>query len=194
MTNRANVQYATAQQRDERLRDLLTACVKKDRRAFELLYQSTSAKLYGVLLRILDRRDVAQECMQEVYLKIWNSAGGYKPHLAAPLTWMSTIARYQAIDHLRRLRHEAKDNSSAGLADRIDLDGSPDEQVAEHAEHGRLDHCLRQLNHEHRQVLALAYFKGLTHDELARQTKIPVGTIKTWIRRSLLTLRSCLEP
>ncbi len=191
--NRNGIHSENNHDRDEQLRELLAACARQDRRAFELLYQSTSAKLFGVLLRILDRRDTAQECLQDVYLKIWNNASGYKSHVAAPLTWMSTIARYQAIDHLRRHRREVIEADPGRQRDRVDLDGSPEEQTEECAEGERLDNCLRQLKNEQRQVLVLAYYKGLTHDELAKQTMIPVGTIKTWIRRGLHQLRSCLE-
>jgi RNA polymerase sigma-70 factor (ECF subfamily) len=193
MTNRADTPFANAGQRDEQLRALLVACAKRDRRAFEDLYRHTSAKLYGVLLRILDRPEVAQECLQEVYLKIWNKAEEYNPYVAAPMTWMSSIARYQAIDLLRRRPRERSAADPHRQGERIDPGGSPEQLTASHAQGQRLDKCLRQLKSEQRQVMVLAFFKGLTHDELAQRTLLPVGTIKTWIRRGLHQLRSCIE-
>ncbi|MEJ2693045.1 MAG: sigma-70 family RNA polymerase sigma factor [Candidatus Thiodiazotropha sp.] len=180
--------------RDERLRHLLAACASKDKIAFADLYESTSAKLFGLLLRILKRHDTAEDCLQEVYLKIWNKAGEYKPYAAAPMTWMSSIARYQAIDLLRRDKREVTEADTSGIADQIDLDRSPEEHAAALTEEKMLDHCIGQLKSEHRQVFVLAYFKGLTHVELAQQAEIPVGTVKTWIRRGLETLKRCLEP
>jgi len=193
MTNRAFNHYDSIHPRDDHLRDLIAACAKKDHQAFTLLYRNSSAKLLAVLLRILHRKDTAQDCLQEVYLKIWNNAGDYKPLVARPLTWMTAIARNQAIDQLRRLRHEVIEADTGGLAEQIDVQTSPEALAAEIAEGKRLSHCLHQLKHEQRQVLALTYFKGLTHSELVYQTIAPVGTIKSRIRRGLMQLRRCLE-
>ncbi len=183
-----------AQQRDERLRKLLVASANKDKQAFAHLYEATSSKLFGLLLRIVIRHDIAQECLQEVYLKVWNNAGHYKPYTASPLTWMSSIARHQAIDLLRRNRREVVEADSHGMAEQVALDGAPELHVSANAQGAQLDQCLRQLKSEQRQLFVLAYFKGLTHVELAQQTMLPLGTVKTWIRRGLETLKRCMEP
>lgn len=193
MTTQTLGHYEVAQQRDERLRYLLSACASKDKIAFAHLYASTSAKLFGILLHILKRHDKAEECLQEVYLKIWIKASEYKPYEAAPMTWMSSIARYQAIDLLRHDKRGVIAADTNRVTDQIDLDRSPEEHVAARSEEKMLDHCMDQLKTQHRQVFALAYFKGLTHVELAQQADIPVGTVKTWIRRGLEALKRCLE-
>lgn len=193
MINQARNHHDPTHSRDDHLHELIAACAKRNNRAFTLLYQSTSGKLLGVLRRILQREETVQDCLQEVYLKIWNNATDYKPGVAAPLTWMIAIARHQAIDHLRRLGHEVTEADAGGLPEQIDLLGSPEERAAENAEEKRLSHCFYQLKQEQRQVMALAYFRGLTHNELAKQAILPAGTVKSWIRRSLVQLRRCLE-
>jgi RNA polymerase sigma-70 factor (ECF subfamily) len=177
---------------DERLRRLLTACAKRDKLAFTHLYESTSTKLFGILLHILKRHDLAQECLQEVYLKIWNNAGDYKPHVSAPLTWMTSIARYQALDLLRRQRRELIEAETGSISEQVDQVASPEEQVTANSYENMLDHCLCQLKSDQRQVFVLAYYKGLTHSELAQHTAMPVGTIKTWIRRGMKEVKRCM--
>jgi RNA polymerase sigma-70 factor (ECF subfamily) len=181
-------------ERDERLRMLLSACANRDKAAFARLYENTSSKLFGILRRILNRDDVAQDCLQEVYLKIWNRAADYKPYAASPLTWMSSIARHQAIDQLRRHRHEVIEAEGKEMGEQVDLSGSPEAHTTASDDMNLLDRCLRRLGAEQRQVFVMAYFKGLSHTELAEQTAIPVGTIKTWIRRGLQSLKRCMEP
>jgi RNA polymerase sigma-70 factor, ECF subfamily len=107
---------------------------------------------------------------------------------------MSSIARYQAIDLLRRNRREVVESDTHGMAEPVDLDGLPELYVSANAQGNQLDQCLRQLKSEQRQLFVLAYFKGLTHVELAQQTMLPIGTVKTWIRRGLETLKRCMEP
>ncbi|QYZ66949.1 MAG: RNA polymerase sigma factor [Gammaproteobacteria bacterium (ex Lamellibrachia satsuma)] len=180
--------------RNEQLKALLAACTLKDRRAFAQLYEMTSAKLYGVILRILIRDEWAQDCLQEAYIKIWNSAGSYRPYLASPITWMATIARNQALDLLRRRRREVQMAEPEKLLEASDSKTMPLERLQQSDEGRRLNDCLEQIKSQQRQVIALAYFKGLTHEELASQTGTPLGTVKTWIRRGLEQLKRCLEP
>jgi len=179
--------------RNEQLRALLAACTLNDKRAFAQLYEMTSAKLYGVVLRILDREEWAQDCLQEAYVKIWNNAKSYRPHLAAPMTWMSSIVRNQALDLLRRRRREILQPEPEKLLEDESGDAMPLDNLQQTEEGKRLSNCLDQLKSQQRQVIALAYLKGLTHDELASQTGTPLGTIKTWIRRGLAQLKGCLE-
>ncbi|WP_177420007.1 sigma-70 family RNA polymerase sigma factor [endosymbiont of Lamellibrachia barhami] len=181
-------------ERNEQLKALLAACTLKDRRAFAQLYEMTSAKLYGVILRILVRDAWAQDCLQEAYIKIWNSADSYRPYLAAPTTWMATIARNQALDLLRRQRREVQMAEPEKLLEASDSKMMPLERLQQSDEGRRLNDCLERIKSQQRQVIALAYFKGLTHEELASQTGTPLGTVKTWIRRGLEQLKRCLEP
>lgn len=179
--------------RNQELEGLLAACAMNDRKAFSRLYTITSAKLYGVVLRILNREDLAQDCLQDAYIKVWNNAGNYRSHLAAPLTWMSAIARNQALDLLRKQKREMTESDDKGFPEQVDNNPLPLEGLSRTDEGRRLDNCLQQLKEQQRQIIALAYFKGMTHDELAAYTETPLGTIKTWIRRGLEQLRRCLD-
>lgn len=172
---------------------MLAACALNDRRAFSQLYSITSAKLYGVVLRILNREEWAQDCLQDAYIKVWNNAGSYRPQVAAPLTWMSAIARNQALDLLRKRKRELLESDDKGHQEQVDGDPLPLDGLSRSDEGMRLQRCLQALKEQQRQVIALAYFKGLTHDELAAYTDTPLGTVKTWIRRGLDQLRRCLE-
>lgn len=180
-------------QRNQELKELLTACALNDRCAFARLYQLTSAKLYGVVLHILNREATAQECLQDSYIKIWNNAESYRTHLAAPMTWMTTIARNQALDHLRRRQREVMESDGYSFIEQIDTQPLPLEFCSHSKEKNQLIACLDQLNENQRQMISLAYFRGLTHSELASRTNTPIGTVKTQIRRGLEQLRGCLE-
>lgn len=179
--------------RNEQLQALLAASAINDRRAFAQLYEMSSRKLYGVVLRILDREEWAQDCLQEAYVKIWNSADSYRPHLAAPMTWMTSIVRNTALDLLRRRRREVLQPEPEKMIEDESSEAIPLEKLQNTEEGKRLSDCLDQLKSQQRQIIALAYLKGLTHDELAAQTGTPLGTIKTWIRRGLQQLRGCME-
>ncbi|MBT3026918.1 MAG: sigma-70 family RNA polymerase sigma factor [Candidatus Thiodiazotropha sp. (ex Ctena orbiculata)] len=181
------------QQRNQELEQLLAACALNDRKAFSRLYSITSAKLYGVVLRILYREEWAQDCLQDAYIKVWNNAGNYRAQVAAPLTWMSAIARNQALDLLRKHMREVMESDDKGYQEQVDGNPLPLEGLSRSDDGMRLQRCLEQLKEQQRQVIALAYFKGFTHDELAAYTDTPLGTVKTWIRRGLDQLRRCLE-
>ncbi|MCM8857826.1 MAG: sigma-70 family RNA polymerase sigma factor [Candidatus Thiodiazotropha sp.] len=193
MANGDNDQQEAIRLRNQELERLLAACALSDRKAFARLYSMTSAKLYGVVLRILNRDDLAQDCLQDAYIKVWNNAGNYRSQMAAPLTWMSAIVRNQALDLLRKRKREVMESNDSGLPEQIDGALLPLEGLTRTDDGKRLGNCLEQLKEQQRQVIALAYFKGLTHDELAAYTETPLGTIKTWIRRGLDQLRRCLE-
>jgi RNA polymerase sigma-70 factor (ECF subfamily) len=179
------------------LQTWLAAVAVHDAAIFRQLYDATSPKLFGFLLRILQKSEWAEEVLQETYVSIWNNATSYQPALAAPLTWMTTIARNKAFDALRR--HEA--------AVEIDAEGPMQDvmQALENPEPGplaalelsseaeALAHCLRRLEALHRQAIALAYYHDLSHSEIAVRMALPIGTVKTWIRRGLERLRMCLS-
>ncbi len=126
-------------------------------------------------------------------MKVWKSAGEYKPHVSAPLTWMFSIARYQAIDLLRRRRHEVLDSHHHDDVGQIPCEDSTEDKISANSYRDRLEGCLRKMDSDHRQIFALAYLRGLTHMEVAQQTALPMGTVKTWIRRGLKSLRLCMH-
>jgi RNA polymerase sigma-70 factor, ECF subfamily len=194
MSSGKDQEQLAKQARNQELTELLAACSLNDQKAFARLYQMTSANLYGVVLRILNREAWADDCLQEAFVKIWNNAESYRSYLAAPMTWMMTIARNQALDQLRRRRREVIESDSDGFKEEVDPAPLPLDRLDQSDEGGRLKACLDQLNENQRQIIALAYFKGLTHEELAKRTDVPLGTVKTWIRRGLEQLRMCLEP
>jgi RNA polymerase sigma-70 factor (ECF subfamily) len=177
----------------EELPSLLAACARRDRAAFERLYRATSPKLFGVALRILRREDWAEEVLQDCYLRIWDHAQDYRAGLAAPMTWMTSIVRNRCLDWLRRPRLEVIDEDGEWIeAAESDTPG-PLAQLESGAEAGALRRCLEALEAKQRQAIALAYYDGLSHTELASHLREPLGTVKTWVRRGLLRLKSCLE-
>jgi RNA polymerase sigma-70 factor, ECF subfamily len=177
-----------------RLAELLAQCALKNQRAFADLYGLTSAKLYGVALRILRRQDWAEDVLQECYVNIWNHAGNYAVQKSAPLTWMTSIVRNRCLDWLRRPRTEAT-GAEYDVAVEAWQDDSPGpmEQLMAAGDAQALARCLRQLEGKQRQSIMLAFFHGMTHSELAGHMKQPLGTVKTWVRRGLERLKGCLS-
>ena len=177
-----------------RLAGLLAQCALRDQRAFADLYRLTSPKLYGVALRILRRQDWAEEVLQECYVSIWSHAGNYAVQKSAPLTWMTSIVRNRCLDWLRRPRHEAtgEEYDIAVEAWQDDAPG-PMEQMLASSDAAALARCLQQLESKQRQSIMLAFFNGLSHSELAKHMRQPLGTVKTWVRRGLERLKGCLS-
>ena len=170
---------------------LLAAVAKGDQPAFERLYSATRAKLYGVTLRILRRADLADEVIQETYLKIWSAAGQFDPALASPITWMVAIARNRAIDLLRK----KAEISIEEVPEVMDVAADTPEPLAAREmteELRRLLACIGRLDAERRKLVLLAYYNGFSREQLARQFGKPVNSIKTWLRRSLIEIRACL--
>jgi RNA polymerase sigma-70 factor, ECF subfamily len=170
---------------------LLAAVAKGDQAAFERLYQATRAKLYGVALRILRRTDLADEVIQETYLKVWNSAAQFNPALASPITWMMAIARNRAIDVVRKKPEISLDEEPDVMQVPAE---SPDPLAGRSVteELRRLLACMGALDEERRRLVLLAYYSGLSRDQLAAKFAIPVNTIKTRLRRALIEIRECL--
>lgn len=170
---------------------LLAAVAKGDRPAFERLYAATRAKLYGVVLRILRRHDLADEVMQETYLKIWSSAGQFDPALSSPITWMVAIARNRAIDQVRKKTEVSIDEDPAVLEIAAD---SPDPLARREMteELRRLLACMGRLDEERRRLVLFAYYDGWSRERLAAKFDKPVNTVKTWLRRALMEIRECL--
>ena len=163
---------------------LLAAAAKGDRQAFGRIYQLSSGRLFAVALRITRRRELAEEVLQEAYVTIWHKAHQYYPDRGAPMAWMTTIVRNRAIDHLRRRPREDQelDQEAPG-----DIDAWFDGAAAD------VRGCLAVLPGNQRQAILLAYYYGMTHEELALQMSAPLGTVKSWVRRGLSRLRECYE-
>ena len=178
----------------EALEALLSRCALHDQRAFAELYRYTSAKLFGVALRILRREDWAEEVLQESFVNIWNHAAAYAAAKSQPMTWMTSIVRNRSLDWLRRPRPEDTNVDYDLIAEKLRDDSvDPLEQLAQSAEARALARCMTLLDSQQRQSIALAFQHGLSHSELATHLRQPLGTIKTWIRRGLERLRSCLD-
>lgn len=175
------------------LAGLLAACARRDRSAFARLYDASAAKLYGVALRILRREDWAEEVLQECYVSIWTHAPEYRAGLAAPMTWMTSIVRNRCLDWLRRPRPEVSDEDGAIIERAESENPGPLAQLERLTQARALARCLQGLDARQRQAIALAFYDGLSHAELARHMGEPLGTVKTWVRRGLLRLKDCLE-
>ena len=174
------------------LAELLAEVSRGDQAAFRTLYDRTSAKLFGVVLRIVRSRELGDEVLQEVYLRIWQSASRYRADSGRPMTWMISIARYAAIDTIRR-RADPQADATAAHPDRVQNLAAPDDQERDVAVEQELLRCLGQLAETQREAVLLAYCSGHSREELAKHFAAPVPTVKTWLRRSLITLRQCLE-
>jgi RNA polymerase sigma-70 factor (ECF subfamily) len=170
---------------------LLAAVAKGDEAAFERLYTATRAKLFGVVLRILRRQDLAEEVIQEVYVKIWNSAGQFNPGVASPITWMASIARNRAIDVVRKKGETSIEEEPSAMDVAADTpDPLARREMTE--ELRRLLECVGQLEPERQKLVLLAYYNGWSREQLATKFEKPVNTVKTWLRRSMLDIRACL--
>jgi RNA polymerase sigma-70 factor, ECF subfamily len=170
---------------------LLAAVAKGDQAAFERLYSATRAKLYGVLLRILGTPEAADDVMQETYLKVWKMAGKFDPTIASPITWMVAIARNRAIDIVRKRVDVSVEDSPEAMG--VAAEAPPPLARREMTEElRRLLACLGKLDPEKQRIVLLAYYSGWSRDQLAQKLDIPVNTIKTWLRRSLLEIRECM--
>jgi RNA polymerase sigma-70 factor (ECF subfamily) len=163
----------------------------KDRGAFDLLYRQTSAKLFGVCLRVLNDRGEAEEALQEVFVKIWTKADRFAISDLSPISWLVAIARNHAIDRLRSRKPAAADIDAA--IDVADPTPGPEAMAMAGGENDRIYRCLDELDQERAAAVRGAYLKGESYAELAERYAVPLNTMRTWLRRSLLKLRECLE-
>lgn len=179
----------------------LIAVAKQDAKAFKDLYQSCSPKLFSFILRILQNRELAEEVLQESFVNIWNNAASYQSSLASPMTWMTTIVRNRAFDLLRKLNNGQHLNVSYDT-DQFEAEvwqamespvATPAQALELSQDAASLARCMTKLEGLHRQAMSLAYFHDLSHSEVAEQMQLPMGTVKTWIRRGLEKLRLCLN-
>ena len=174
------------------LSDLLSRSARNDQAAFAELYRRTSAKLFAVALRIVRRRDWAEDVLQESFVNIWHHASDYTKSKSAPMTWMTSIVRNRCLDWLRRPREETPEAFEGMIEGTPDDRPSPLAQLAQRGDATRLARCLEILDPSQRQSIALAFFHGLSHSELAEHLEAPLGTVKTWVRRGLERLKTCL--
>ena len=179
---------AAAADRDQHLADLMHRCARGDQGAFRELYALTSPQLLALLIRMLRRRDLAEEVLQEAFVSAWRNASEYTASRGRVLAWLTTIARNRALDELRRTRRASLD---AGTA----LEELPDEEAEESygpTEVRALAGCLDALPDGQRRSVQLAYLDGLSHAEIAEALRAPIGTVKSWVRRGLVALKRCL--
>jgi RNA polymerase sigma-70 factor (ECF subfamily) len=180
---------------------LLARVALRDQAAFKQLYDATARCLLAIAVRLLRDTAWAEEVVQEAYVGIWNSAPNYSPAKAQPMTWLMTIARNKAMDALRSTTSEratlvriapAEDDEDDPLAAVGDEAAGPLQQLIDRIDAARLRHCLQTLDAAQRQAIALAFYDGLTHSELAEHMRQPLGTVKAWVRRGLERLKPCL--
>jgi len=188
-------------ERSRDLAQLLARAGTGDRAAFATLYERTSSHLFAVVLRICRDRGQAEDILQEVYVNVWRAAGGFDAAQSQPLTWLTSIARNRAIDSLRRAHTQPQlqtatnpdDEESDVYDDMADEAPGPLELLSRASDARALSHCMQGLNAPQRQSLALAFYDGLSHAEVAEKMGQPLGTVKSWVRRALLSLKTCLE-
>lgn len=172
--------------------DALIRTGEEDRVAFRAVYTMTSAKLFGICLRICGERQGAEDVLHDVYLTIWNRAGAYQPGRASPISWLATIARNRAIDWRRRQGRTRGVGVEEADAIPDDRPAQDDALLADEA-NARLHACLEAIESRQRGAIRSAFFGGLTYVELAERQAVPLGTMKSWVRRGLLALRRCLD-
>jgi RNA polymerase sigma-70 factor (ECF subfamily) len=175
---------------DDPVADLIAKCAAADRLAFRQLYRVTSTKLMGVLLRMLGERAEAEDALQEVYTRVWLRAGRYDPAKGRGMTWLIAIARNLAID---RLRARPESSSDDGLDLVQDTAPRAETRLVAQGEAQRMAHCFETLDPEKADAVRGAYLNGLSYIDLAARHAVPLNTMRTWLRRSLLKLKECLD-
>jgi len=174
------------------LETLLARCAAGDRSALETLYGRVAPLLLAILMRMLRRRDVAEDALQDVFVSVWQRARQFDPIRGRPLAWLVSMARYRAIDLQRAARPVLALSEVSELEPQLQAAG-PSEADEALGSAAVLRRCLEQIAAPQRRCLLLAYQDGLSHSEIARALQEPLGTVKSWVRRSLVALRRCLE-
>ncbi|MGH8183585.1 MAG: sigma-70 family RNA polymerase sigma factor [Rhodanobacteraceae bacterium] len=175
----------------EALARLLQQSGGRDERAFAELYQRTSSKLFGVCLRMLRERGEAEDALQNAYIAVWRRAGSFDPTRAGAMTWLITLTRNQCIDRLRQ--HHEMPLGEIAADNLVDPMPGPSAHGEASQDRQRLEHCLDTLAGQQKSAVRAAFFSGATYNELADRAGVPLATMKSWIRRSLIRLRNCLE-
>lgn len=182
--------------RSARLAELLARTALADQAAFAELYRATSSHLYAVALRILRDPALAEEMLQEAFVNVWHHAGSYSAVRAQPQTWLTSIVRNRCLDHVRR--REVDTVTMTRDEDEAEMDyeapgPTPVEMLLAGAEAHSVRDCVDRLEGMQKQAVALAFYEGLSHAELAQHLREPLGTVKSWVRRGLERLKACLE-
>lgn len=170
---------------------LIVRTSMKDREAFDLLYRNTSAKLFGVCLRVLNDRGEAEEALQEVFVKIWTKADRFAVSELSPISWLVAIARNHAVDRIRGRKQKTTDIDAA--LDVADPNPTPEAMVVAGGEREQIYVCLNELEADRAAAVRGAYLDGDSYLDLAERHNVPLNTMRTWLRRSLMKLRECLE-
>ncbi len=186
----------TALSPDAELMALIDRVGQRDETALRLLYDRTAPKLFGLALRVVRQREWAEDVVQEAFMTIWRVAGDYRATLSPPMAWMGLIVRSRALDLLRKRtadRAHLTQEFDEIMEDTMQSDAPDPSATADASQQAwALHQCLSQLEGRQREVVSLAYLRDLSHSELAEQLKLPLGTVKTWIRRGLEKLRVCM--
>ncbi|MFD1382298.1 sigma-70 family RNA polymerase sigma factor [Rhodanobacter aciditrophus] len=172
------------------IEQLILQVAQGNRPAFSTLYDRTSAKLYGICLRVLEDEALAQDVLQEAYLKIWRSAEKYQANGLSPMTWLITLARNSAIDRRRAL--QSKEAESIDDYDPACDDATPEECAVTEQLQRDIEECLETLEPDKANAVKGAYLEGLSYADLADQFSVPLNTMRTWLRRSLMKLKGCM--
>jgi RNA polymerase sigma-70 factor (ECF subfamily) len=181
---------------NEELARLLARVALQDRAAFEQVYRLTSAHLLGLAEGVLGRRDRAEDVLQEAFMNVWYGAAGFNASLATPMTWLINIVRNKAIDKLRSGKTERATTvelDDEAMAVPADVATQPQRLFDDSVKRLRIDACMGELGAAQRQAIALAYYRGLVHTEIAEALNAPLGTVKAWVRRGMDKLKGCLE-
>ncbi|RYH02699.1 sigma-70 family RNA polymerase sigma factor [Salipiger sp. IMCC34102] len=174
------------------IEDMIARVASGDRAAFETLYSATSAKLFGVCLRVLGNRAEAEDALQEIFVKIWRNADRYKANGLSPMTWLITVARNHAVDKIRARKTRAS-GTMDDVAEMPDASPGPEALAMATSDRTRIVDCMDQLDPDKAGAVRRAYLEGNTYQELADHYAVPLNTVRTWLRRSLLKLRECLS-
>ncbi|AKS45682.1 RNA polymerase sigma-70 factor, ECF subfamily [Octadecabacter temperatus] len=173
------------------IEDMINRVALNDRAAFEALYSATSAKLFGIILRVLKDRAASEDVLQDVYLRLWQGgAQTFATGRASPISWLATIARNRAIDRLRRVKPES---NLDGVAEPRDPALGPEGLAVAASERAMIDACLDELQPDRATAVRGAYLDGDTYADLAARFDVPLNTMRTWLRRSLMSLKDCLS-
>jgi len=188
----------TALNPDAELMALIDRIGQQDEAALRQLYDKTSAKLFGLAMRVVRQREGAEDVLQEAFLTIWRAAGDYRASLSPPMAWLGLIVRSRALDFLRKRRADRSqltDDYDEMGPDALPSDpsGNPMDMAQASEQAWALHQCLNRLEGRQREVVSLAYLRDLSHGELAAQLSLPLGTVKSWIRRGLEKLRDCMN-
>ena len=173
------------------IEELIARMAMGDRAALSSLYTATSGKLFGIALRVLEDRHEAEDALQEIFVKLWHNADRYRSNGLSPMTWLITVARNHAIDRLRTRRSHGTTGVEE-LAEVADGAPNPEEAMISASMRGRIGTCLQTLPPERADAVCRAYLMGEAYAELAQRHRVPLNTMRTWLRRSLLKLRECL--